>query len=118
MTAKRFTLRTEPLVAEVGDSLTLEFQPETGTEFLDAYQELLDSQKTDAEDAASAKARILATREFLAQLALKDSADKLRDPSVSIPLRVLTGLIEWLTQEYTGSDVDGGAKGARPTSRR
>lgn len=119
MANKRFSINTEPHVAEIGDDLTLKFRPEAGSEFLDAYEVLLESQKDAGEDAGAAKRRIADTREFLAGLALPESAAKLRDPEVSIPLRVVTQLVEWLTATYTGSDDEASeTKGARPTTRR
>lgn len=40
MATKRFSLHTEPHVAEIGDDLAFEFRPEVdGDEFLDAYSQ-------------------------------------------------------------------------------
>lgn len=121
MTAKRFSVRTEPLVAEIGEH-SLYFMPEAGDEFLDAYDALLTAQKTSADgkdsDAKGAKESVWAARRFLAEMALEDSHNLLLDPGFSLPIRVVTELVEWLTQELTGSDKEDGTKGARPTGRR
>lgn len=118
MATKRFSMNTDPHVLHVGDDLTLEFEPEAGTEFLDAYGELLDLQKSsDLTTADGVKAVTAASRELLAKKALPSSAAKLRDPETFIPLRHLSGMVEWLTQTYTGSG-EGAPAGARPTARR
>lgn len=122
-TTKRFSVRVEPLVAEVGDDLVLKFRPEIGgTEYLDAYGRLLDRQKAAEDDpsmAEGAKKRLNATMAFLRDLAEPETASVLDDPATVIPVRVLAEVVEWLTSQYTGSAPgDKGAQGARPTPRR
>lgn len=124
-TTRRFSVRTAPLIAEVGDDLVLKFKPEVGgTEYLDAYEVLLNTQGeaskvAEEEPAKAAMLRIRSTLDFLKELALPETRAILEDETVVIPLRILTQVVEWLTGEYSGSaEAEGKAAGARPTSRR
>lgn len=120
-TVKRFGVRTEPIVAEIGDSLVLKFKPEVGgTEYLEAHQALVKSEaaaKAEEDPSKTAALRLKATADFLKELALPESVAVLDDPETVIPFRILGQVVEWLTEQYTGSG-DEGAKGARPTPRR
>jgi hypothetical protein len=124
-TTKRFGVRTEPLIAEIGDSLVLKFLPEVdGTKYLDSYRALMDVQKAAGDEEDSVKAaemRLGATADFLKEFAVPETVATLDDPETVIPFRILGEVVEWLTGEYSGTSGDDegkGAKGARPTPRR
>ncbi|RWZ77868.1 hypothetical protein EQK42_00635 [Streptomyces albidoflavus] len=81
---RQFTINVEPHVAEIGDTELL-FQPEVmGDEFLDAYEDLQETQKrlgVDVNDLAGVepeKLRLIVAslRVFLARLMLPESADE------------------------------------------
>ena len=122
-TTKKFGIRTEPLIAEIGENLVLKFRPEVdGTKYLDSYRELMATQREAGEledPVKAAEMRLGATAEFLKRLALPESVVTLEDPETEIPFRILGDVVEWLTGQYSGSEDEGkGAKGARPTPRR
>jgi hypothetical protein len=80
---QRFALNSEPHVAEIGDDITLEFQPEVmGDEFLDAFESLqemftglgIDPNNIAATDADKVRQAVTGVRLFLAGLMLPDSA--------------------------------------------
>lgn len=83
MANKSFAINKEPHVAEIGDDLELEFQPEVmGDEFMDAYQQLRDAQQqsgVDLDDLSGVEGTDLrrvtrAVRVFLGGLMLPESA--------------------------------------------
>ncbi|MEC3995148.1 hypothetical protein VSR01_17060 [Actinacidiphila sp. DG2A-62] len=116
MATKRFSLHTEPHVAEIGDDLVLEFQPEVdGDAFLDSYEQLKDRysglQLGGGNDLAllqtsDLREAIGAVRDFLASLMLPESAARFAD--VKLPNRIVMQLLEWAMEIYGGND------GSRP----
>ncbi|GGX37729.1 hypothetical protein GCM10010353_61440 [Streptomyces chryseus] len=82
---KKFALNTQPHEAEIGDDVTLLFQPEVmGDEFLDAYGRLQETTKKlniDLSDATSVdlsdvREANVALRVFLGSLMLPESAEQ------------------------------------------
>jgi hypothetical protein len=112
MATKRFSLHTEPHVAEIGDELAFEFQPEVdGDQFLDAYDALKERysglQLGDGNDLAQIQTADLreaigAVRDFLASLMLPQSAAEFA--TAKLPNRVVMQLLEWAMEIYGGND--------------
>ncbi|MEU9576319.1 hypothetical protein [Streptomyces chilikensis] len=118
MAIKKFALNTEPHVAEIGDDLRFEFQPEVdGDEFMEAYEALQESARRVGDitapdaatrvDMADVREARAATKEFLAGLMLPDSAEEFR--RAKLPERIISSLLEWVLEIY------GGGAGERPT---
>ncbi|MFF2964221.1 hypothetical protein ACFVT1_36260 [Streptomyces sp. NPDC057963] len=110
MARKSFALRTESHVAEIGDDIELEFQPEVmGDEFLDAYEALQDTYTelgVDPSNAAGMTPAQLRTttdavRAFLAGLMLPESAAQF--DTMRLPHRVIVALLEWTMEIYGGN---------------
>lgn len=119
---KRFAIRTEPHVAEIGDDVELLFQPEVmGDEFMDAYSQLQEAQKklpADPEQLAQVDPKVIkqakaAVREFLAEMMLPESAEQFG--KLRLPDRVLTDLLHWVVELY-GDRPTGSSSGSAPAS--
>ncbi|MFJ4702802.1 hypothetical protein ACIP5N_32080 [Streptomyces sp. NPDC088768] len=113
MATKSFALRTEPHVAEIGDTELL-FAPEVyGDEFLDAYQEIQDARRgmgqseDDEIDVAAVRDVHKSIRVFLSKLMEPESATVFAE--MRLPDRVLVELMEWAVELY-------GGQGRPPTS--
>lgn len=108
---QRFSINTEPHVAEVGDD-EFHFKPEVYTdELLDAWAELRTIEKAEVapgEDPKAAAERIRkaneATKGFLAEMMLEESASKFL--GMKLPDRVTVELMRWILGVY----------GLRPTT--
>lgn len=116
MATRKFALYTEPHVAEIGDELSFEFQPEVmSDEYLDQYEAMkerlaavgLVGGDEESQDVESLREAIAATRDFLAGLMLPDSAE--RFGSTKLPNRVITDLFQWTLELY------GNGAAQRPT---
>lgn len=115
MTTQKFQINTEPHVAEIGDDIRLEFQPEVYTdELMDAWAELRSLQTTADEaeqkskDPAVIKERALAAtaalRGFLSGMMLPESQTRFAE--VKLPDRILIDVQRWILEVY----------GLRPTT--
>lgn len=119
---KRFAIRTEPHVAEIGDDIELLFQPEVmGDEFMDAYARLQSAQAklpADPEQLAQVDPEVIkqakaAVREFLADLMVPESREHFAE--LLLPDRVLTELLHWVVELY-GDRPTGSSSGSAPAS--
>jgi hypothetical protein len=114
MATRKFALNTEPHEAQIGDRLTLQFEPEVmGDEFMDAYAQLREAQSglpadpgamQDVEPAAVRDAAN-GLRHFLASFMVPQSAREFAD--TKLPDRILLELFHWVLELYGGA--------ARPT---
>lgn len=117
---KTFALHTTPHVADVGGT-DLQFQPEVmGDEFMDAYAELIDAQKTasgidledpDGIDPVKLRGAARAMRTFLARVMMPDSAEFFTRLHVVKDGKVLEGFADRVDAEEYAEGVEGG--GAR-----
>ncbi|WP_225846888.1 hypothetical protein [Streptomyces sp. HPF1205] len=111
MATKRFSLHTEPHVAEIGDELAFEFRPEVdGDEFLDAYDALkerysglqLAGGDLGSIETSDLREAIGAVRAFLGSLMLPGSVARFE--STPLPNRIVMQLLEWAMEIYGGND--------------
>lgn len=110
MAQKKFSINTEPHVAEIGTDEYL-LKPEAYTdELLDAWANLrtLESGPADGADPKETAERMRAAnnavREFLAAMMLDESAERFR--TAKLPDRVMIELMRWALEVY----------GLRPTT--
>jgi len=122
MANRKFALHTEPHVAEIGDDLVFEFQPEVmGDEYLDEYEALkerlaavgLAGGDVENVDVAALRESVAATRDFLAGLMLPESAE--RFGKTRLPNRVVTDLFQWTLELYAGEQRPIGSSSASST---
>ncbi|WP_329368696.1 hypothetical protein OG896_24465 [Streptomyces sp. NBC_00669] len=122
MATRKFALHTKPHIAEIGDDITFEFQPEVmGDQYLDQYEAMkerlaavgLVGGTEESQDVESLREAIAATRDFLAGLMLPESAE--RFGATPLPNRVVTGLFEWTMELYGGGERPTGSSSASST---
>lgn len=123
MATKKFSLHTEPHVAEIGDELAFEFRPEVdGDEFLDAYDALkerygglqLGGTDLKAIQTSDLREAIAAVRAFLTTLMLPDAATRFED--TKLPNRIIMQLLEWAMGIYGGDRPPTSSGGSSTTS--
>ena len=124
MATKRFSLHTEPHVAEIGDELAFEFRPEVdGDEFLDAYDALKErygglqlgaTNDLNAIQTSDLREAIAAVRAFLATLMMPDSATSFE--TTKLPNRIIMQLLEWAMEVYGGDRPPTSSGGSSTTS--
>ena len=110
MATKKFSLHTEPHVAEIGDELAFELQPEvSGDEFLDSYDALKErygglqfgaTADLNSIQTGDLREAIAAVRAFLASLMLPDSAARFE--TTPLPNRIVMQMLEWAMEIYGG----------------
>jgi hypothetical protein len=125
MATKKFSLHTEPHVAEIGDDLTFAFQPEVdGDDFLDAYDALKERYSglqlgggadLDGVQTGDLREAIGAVRAFLAELMLP--ADAARFATAKLPNRIIMQLLEWVMEIYGGGRPPTPSPASATTSR-
>lgn len=120
---KKFSLHTEPHVAEIGDELAFEFQPEVdGDAFLDSYDRLkeryaglqLGGSDLDSIQTRDLREAISAVRAFLASLMLPASAARFE--GTKLPNRIIMQLLEWAMEIYGGGRPPTSSGGSATTS--
>jgi hypothetical protein len=124
MATKRFSLHTEPHIAEIGDRWAFEFRPEIdGDEFLDAYDALKErygglqlgaTGDLNAIQTSDLREAVAAVRAFLATLMLPDSAARFED--AKLPTRIIMQLLEWAMEIYGGDRPPTSSPGSSTTS--
>ncbi|NDL58642.1 hypothetical protein [Phytoactinopolyspora mesophila] len=114
MATKKFAYRTEEICAELGDGIKLYFQPTPdGIETLASYAEFEEAREKAAKlekDEESSKAeKTQASVELMRKLrALLSSMMTLESreqfASLSMPIPLLSELVQWVTEEQSGKD--------------
>lgn len=125
MATKKFSLHTEPHVAEIGDDLAFAFHPEVdGDAFLDAYDQLKDRYSglqldggagLDGVQTSDLREAISAVRAFLSELMLPEAAA--RFATTKLPNRIVLQLLEWVMEIYGGGRPPTSSGGSATTSR-
>jgi hypothetical protein len=125
MATKKFSLHTEPHVAEIGDDLTFAFRPEVdGDAFLDAYDSLRERYSglhlgggadLDGVQTSDLREAIGAVRTFLAELMLPESAARFE--TAKLPNRIIMQLLEWVMEIYGGGRPPTSSPASATTSR-
>lgn len=119
---RKFSLNTEPHVAEIGDNIILKFKPEVqGTDFIDAYVDIksvTDRYKASGDgddsdvDTEALREAVVKTHEFVAGFLLPESKEEF--DRLGLPDRVVAELMEFVMELYSG----GRPTGRSPASSR
>ncbi|XVV34942.1 hypothetical protein ACQPXT_13235 [Streptomyces sp. CA-100214] len=117
MARTKIALNTEPHVVEIGDDTELKFQPEImGDEFIDAYSELREAQKSasgvDLDDLSNLDPSMIrgaarAMRAFLAKLMLPESAEFFLRVDVVQGGEILKSFTNWAEAEEYAEGIPG-----------
>lgn len=118
---RTFSIRTEPILAQVGE-VTLAFVPEAdGTDFAQAYDELRTAQKKlkSSKDEDGIDPKVLAgvsgaMRSFIASF-LTDESRPVFD-GMKLPDRVLTEMLQYCAELYGGGSGNPAAGGGTSTA--